>query len=71
MTGGILGFTRSLFGRGDASDGGQGETDRGVSTTLFTCPSCGRTYISEQMEVCSNCDEAVERTPNKHELGIE
>lgn len=69
MTGGIRGLTRTLFGRGEGSD--DASADAGVSTALYTCPSCGRTYISEEMESCSNCDEAVERTPNKHELGIE
>lgn len=70
MTGAIRGLTRTILGRDEVPDDDEEATPE-PSTSLYTCPACDRTYISEGMNACSNCDEPVERTPTKHELGIE
>ncbi len=51
-------------------DGGGCADGNATSTSLFTCHSCGETYISEEMDDCPRCSEPVERTPSFDDLGI-
>lgn len=39
-------------------------------TTLYSCPDCDTTFISEDMQACPQCDGALDRTPDEYELGI-
>lgn len=40
------------------------------STTLYSCPDCETTFISEGLQSCPKCDGALDTTPNEYELGI-
>jgi Zn finger protein HypA/HybF involved in hydrogenase expression len=40
------------------------------SSSLFECRGCGSVYISEEMQACPNCGNAVARVPNERELGF-
>ena len=44
--------------------------DGGINSQLFECSACARTYISESMESCSQCGQAVDRIQSERELGI-
>lgn len=57
---------------GDGTGDGDGSDDRdGGSAALYSCSRCGTTYISEDMEVCSQCEQPVEQVPDKFELGFD
>ena len=44
--------------------------DNSPSTDLYTCSDCKLTYIKNDMSVCPECGEMVDRTPSFSELGI-
>lgn len=44
--------------------------DETKSTDLYTCTACKETYITDDMEACPNCGDAVELTPSFSELDI-
>lgn len=46
------------------------EPDGGLATGLYSCPDCGTTYISEEMESCSECNVRVEQIPSERDLGF-
>jgi len=46
------------------------QSNNGQSIDLYTCPSCKITYIKNDMEKCSKCDEPVEPTPSFSDLDI-
>lgn len=56
--------SRERRSRRAAADGG------GTATSLYRCPACDRTYVSDSMATCSRCDGEVERVPNETELGL-
>lgn len=64
----FLARTKGLFDGGSPDDHADDSDD--VTSSLYSCPDCGRTYITESMDVCSDCDRSVERVPNEFELGI-
>lgn len=39
-----------------------------VTTALYSCSACERTYISEEMDGCSKCGESVTQIPTEREL---
>ena len=41
-----------------------------VTTTVYSCQGCDRTFVSEEKETCSQCGAAVEAVPNEYDLGI-
>ncbi len=41
-----------------------------VTTALFSCPVCERTYISKAMDACSKCGESVTQIPCERELAL-
>lgn len=46
------------------------EPDGGVTTKLYTCSDCERTYISEGMDSCSECGAMVTQVPSEADLGF-
>lgn len=62
--------TKGLFEGTAREDDQADDPEDAVSSSLYSCPGCGRTYITESMESCSNCERPVERVPNEFELGI-
>lgn len=38
-----------------------------VTTALFSCAACERTYISEAMDACSKCGASVTQIPTERE----
>jgi hypothetical protein len=46
------------------------QSNNGQSIDLYTCTACKSTYIENDMERCSKCDEPVEPTPSFSDLGI-
>lgn len=59
--------TRGLFGwNGQETE----QTTDDVSTTLFRCERCNRTYVSEAMDACSRCGDEVEAVPDETDLGL-
>lgn len=62
---------RGLFdGTESADDTTTTEPDDDPSPTLYKCPECETTYISEEMQSCPECHCAVDRRPSADELGI-
>lgn len=54
-------------------DGDEAETGDTVGTDaagLYSCSSCGTTYISETMDTCPDCETAVESVPTEADLGM-
>lgn len=76
----IVERVKSAFGRGKATDDTQDaesattqateSTDDDTSATLYKCPECETTYISEEMESCPECGGAVDQRPSAAELGM-
>lgn len=76
----IVERVKSAFGREKATDDTQDaespttqateSTDDDTSATLYKCPKCETTYISEEMESCPECGGAVDRRPSAAELGM-
>lgn len=46
------------------------EPDGGLTTKLYTCSDCERTYISEGMDSCSECGAMVTQVPSEADLGF-
>lgn len=71
----MRGFVESLrtavWSRTRTTEAGTAASRDRPSTTLYSCPDCEETYISEQMDLCPRCEGPVERTPSEEELGIE
>lgn len=74
---GIATHLSQLLGRGEKSetpdsnaDSNASEQAEEVPTTLYVCSECDVTYISIEMESCSNCGGTVEPTPDEYDLGI-
>lgn len=42
--------------------------DTGVSTRLYSCADCDRTYVGKQMDECPNCATAVTQIPSEQDL---
>lgn len=40
------------------------------TTNLYACDSCGTTYVSTEMESCSQCQAPVESVPTEQDLGL-
>lgn len=40
------------------------------TTALYRCEPCDSTYVSEELEYCSQCDNPVERVPTEHDIGL-
>jgi transposase-like protein len=47
-----------------------GSDERTSSAHLYRCEDCDRTYVTETMENCSQCDSAVTEVPTAADLGI-
>jgi rubrerythrin len=41
-----------------------------LSTTLYTCPACGITYIASEMQSCPECQAELNEVPTGSELGF-
>jgi len=41
-----------------------------ITTALFSCPVCERTYISKAMDACSKCGGSVAQIPTERELAV-
>lgn len=62
---------KGLFeGRKSADDAPETESDSDTSPSLYKCPDCETTYISEEMQSCPECGGAVEQRPSATELGM-
>lgn len=54
-----------------ATEDADGPTAREERTTeLFHCDSCGVTYVSKEMDTCSQCETDVESVPTEQDLGL-
>jgi len=40
------------------------------STGLYRCEPCDSTYVSEELEYCSQCESPVEQVPTEHDIGL-
>jgi len=40
------------------------------TTKLYHCEPCGTTYVSDDLDACSQCDTPVERVPTEQDLGL-
>lgn len=62
---------KTRMSRGTTSEADDGApSSRQPSTTLYSCPDCETTFISEGLQSCPQCDGALDTTPNEYELGI-
>ncbi|AGN01355.1 hypothetical protein L593_07040 [Salinarchaeum sp. Harcht-Bsk1] len=52
--------------RGPESDDG---TDT-RTTNLYHCEPCGTTYVSDDLDACSQCGNSLERVPTEQDLGL-
>lgn len=67
----LLESLKTRMGQGKTSGTSDGVSHRKRSpTTLYSCPDCETTFISEEMESCPKCDGGLDRTPDEYELGI-
>lgn len=68
---------RQVFGaeQTNSQDSAAEEVEQSTSrdervTELFHCDSCGTTFVSTEMESCSQCHTAVESVPTEQDLGL-
>jgi hypothetical protein len=74
----VLGGERDRSGTADANqsakaDQRKSDSDEGSearTTNLFHCTPCSTTYVSDELESCSQCDAPVERVPTEQDLGL-
>lgn len=68
----VVARTKDILDIEEQQDEAEEETEPGedVTTTIYSCERCDRTYVSEEMETCSRCGETVEAVPNKYDLGL-
>ena len=57
---------------GASAQRGAESTERSASRTtkLYRCEPCGITYVSEDLDACSQCGDALERVPTEQDLGL-
>lgn len=55
---------------GKSGDDGPSGPEDERTTNLYACDSCGTTYVSTEMESCSQCQTPVERVPTEQDLGL-
>lgn len=55
---------------GKSGDDGPSSSEDERTTNLYACDSCGTTYVSTEMESCSQCQTPVERVPTEQDLGL-
>lgn len=63
---GMVGFVTGM----EPTNERQVTDDEDESTVLYTCSDCKETYITDDMDECPKCGDAVELTPSFSELGI-
>jgi len=59
-------WIRNTFSSGESQEAETEQAERdseNPSSRLFECPSCGRVYVGEDKETCSECDEPVKKIP--------
>lgn len=71
----VVARTKDLFDSEESPAGEESEEESSepgddVTTTIYSCERCDRTYVSEEMDTCSRCGESVEAVPNKYDLGL-
>lgn len=69
-TRGLLATDVTTADEHDGAPADEPDESADVTTELYACERCDRTYVSEAMDACPRCEDGVERVPNKHDLGI-
>lgn len=54
----------------DERDSDTPPAEDGTDTGLYVCPDCSTTYISDGMESCPDCGDAVTAVPTERDLGF-
>lgn len=68
---GFIESLKSRVGRGETTETDEpAPPERNPSTTLYSCPECETTFISEGLQSCPQCDGSLDTTPDEYELGI-
>jgi len=61
---------REQPGERDQRQSEPSESTASRSTNLYRCDPCDATYVSDELESCSQCDGPVERVPTEQDLGL-
>ena len=57
-------------GNGTAQPAETDDEESSESAGLYECQACNVTYISDSMDDCPNCRDAVDQVPSERDLGM-
>ena len=60
----------AVSGEAASNEAASNRRESAVTTTVYRCQECDRTFVSEEKETCSQCGVAVTAGPNEYDLGI-